>query len=266
MIPAGPMHSSYVNDSPTGSSSPDLLPDGRADLEGQSAARLDCSPVPVVTAVVERAEELPDEPSVRAVHLDAVHPAVLQVARGTGEIPNELRDLVRLERLRGLAVGRQDARRRPNRPPPVESESAGALSSACHELGEESRGIFLEGADELCEPRDVVRVVGRDSGREGGLAQRTRCELFREEQPDSAEGALAVEGLVAVAEEPVVAVLERRGGAHHPIRQGRGAELERLPEGIQLVVRQRLRHDGHIQGTAVSVKRRTDAPGTRVRG
>ncbi len=189
-----------------------------------------------------------------AVHLDAVHAPFPEVPRGAGEVPDELRDLVGPERLRCLAVRRQDARRRANRPPLIESEGAGALSSTCDELAEEPRRMFLEGGGELREPLDVVGVVCRDGGRERGLAQRARRELLREEQAHPAQGALAIEGRVPVADEPLGAVLERRGRAHHPVRQGRGTELERLPERIQLVVRQRLRHSGHVQVSAASAR------------
>ena len=66
---------------------PDRRPDRHADLERQAAPRLDTSAVRVVAAVVERAEKLPDEPTMGTVHLDAVRSAGLHQPRGLGRSP-----------------------------------------------------------------------------------------------------------------------------------------------------------------------------------
>ena len=47
---------------------------------------------------------------------------------------------------------------------------------------------------------------------------------------------------MAIAEEPVAAVLEGRGGAHDAVRQSGRAELQRLPERVELAGRGPVRH------------------------
>ena len=56
---------------------PDLGADGSADLQREAAACFDTAAVRVVADVVERAEKLADEPTVRTVHLDAMNAACL---------------------------------------------------------------------------------------------------------------------------------------------------------------------------------------------
>ena len=117
----------------------DLRPDRTSDLEREQAALLDAAPVAVGAPVVERAQELADEPAVSTVHLDAVEPPGADVARRAGEVGDDLRQVGLVERQRRVAAGRRDARRRPDGPPPLEADRALALGAGRDELGEEAR-------------------------------------------------------------------------------------------------------------------------------
>ena len=211
----------------------DLGPDRPANLEREPAAFLDAAAVRVVAAVVERAQELADEPAVRAVHLDAVEPACPDVPGRAGEVGGDLGQIGLAERQRRLAAGRRYARRGPDWSPALEPDGALSLRTGGDELGEEAG---LEGSElrsERGEALDLPLVVGRQRAREGSVAERRRGQLLAEEQSDSAEGPLPVEGEVAVGDQAVLAVLERRRRAHHPVGKRHAADRQRLPERLE---------------------------------
>ena len=206
-----------------------------ADLEREPAAILEAPAVLVVAVVVEDAQELRDQPAVRAVHLDAVQTGRLEVARGARVVGDDLGDLVTAERERALAAGPRDVRGPARRRPVVERAGARGVRAAGDELPEEARRIRLEPLAHVRQGLDLPLVVGRDGGREVRLRERRRRQLLGEHEPHAAACALAVEVQMALADEPRDAVLQRRRGGHHAIRERRPPQLQRLPERLEAV-------------------------------
>ena len=190
---------------------PDLGADGSADLQREAAACFDTAAVRVVADVVERAEKLADEPTVRTVHLDAVNAAGSHVAGGAREVAHEPIDLLDGQRLGHLPARRRHERRCAYGGPVIEPHDARALSAPRHELREEPGRMVRQGGGDRLEAPDVALVICRNRTGERGLAQRTCAQLLREQQPGTAERALTVEGKVSSPEVPVAAVLECRG-------------------------------------------------------
>ena len=119
-------------------------------------------------------------------------------------------------------------------PQPLEADRAVALRAGGDELGEEARLERRKLGRQGGEPLDLPRVVGRQRARERGVAERGRGQLLAEEEADAAERPLPVEGEVAVADEAPDPVLERRRGAHDPVRERGAAQRQRLPERLEI--------------------------------
>src|SRR5262249_41781932 len=230
----------------------DLRPDRTPELEREPATVLDGPAVPVVAPVVERAQELPDEPPLRPVPLDPVEAARLGDRGRPCVIGRELGQLVLVERERRLSVRRRHARRPAQRPPALEPARTVALGAARDELGEEPRLERIEHRGQGLKALDLPLVVAPDGARKRRVGERRRRELLAEEEPDAPQGPLAVEREMAVGDHPFPAVLERRRGAHHPVRERDPPELQGLPERLEVDVRRQasriMQHDSAVWG------------------
>ena len=84
------------------------------------------------------------------------------------------------------------------------------------------------------EAGDLALVEGVDRVAEGARAERRGGQLLAEHQADAAPRALLVERQVAVGDQAVLAVLHGHRRGHHPVRQHRVAEGQRLEERTEI--------------------------------